>query len=317
MRLSRFARYSWIVLGYNVLVILWGALVRATGSGAGCGRHWPACNGEVLPRAESLETIIEFSHRLTSGVALLMVVALLIWAMRAYPAGHRVRTAAIASMIFMVIEALVGAGLVLAELVATNASVARAVVIAIHLINTFLLLGTLTLTAWWAAGGNPIRLRTAPLRLRWTLGAAFGGMLILGASGAITALGDTLLLSAGIRPEDSVLLATLIELRIAHPLLAFGVGALIWLAVHTAHTRVATGEGRRTGYALLGIYALQLLLGAVNVALKAPVPVQILHLLLSDLIWILLVVLAAQALVVPSAVASAPPVQQAIAHPGD
>ncbi len=46
-----FSRYAWGVLLWNVLVALWGAYVRATGSGAGCGSHWPTCNGEILPRA--------------------------------------------------------------------------------------------------------------------------------------------------------------------------------------------------------------------------------------------------------------------------
>ena len=71
----RLARSAWAVLAYNVVVILWGAIVRATGSGAGCGSHWPLCNGVVLPNAEKASTLIEFAHRATSGIALLLVVA--------------------------------------------------------------------------------------------------------------------------------------------------------------------------------------------------------------------------------------------------
>ena len=82
---SGFAAYAWAVLGFNLLVILWGAFVRATGSGAGCGSHWPLCNGEVLPRAPALATLIEFSHRLTSGVALLLVIGLVVGAWRGFP----------------------------------------------------------------------------------------------------------------------------------------------------------------------------------------------------------------------------------------
>ena len=81
--MSRFARYGWGVLAFNLLVILWGAYVRASGSGAGCGAHWPLCNGEVIPRAPSVATLIEYSHRLTSGLALLGVLALLAWTWRA------------------------------------------------------------------------------------------------------------------------------------------------------------------------------------------------------------------------------------------
>src|SRR5690606_29028870 len=158
-KLSRFAAFAWGVLAYNLLVVLWGAWVRVTGSGAGCGSHWPLCNGEVVPRSAGVETLVEFTHRLTSGVALLAVVALLLWAVRAYPAGHPVRRGARLSMGFMILEALVGGGLVLLELVADNASMARAYWMVAHLVNPFLLLGVLALTAWWAWGGAEVRLR--------------------------------------------------------------------------------------------------------------------------------------------------------------
>ena len=126
MHLTRFAKFAWFVLGLNLLVIVWGAFVRATGSGAGCGSNWPLCNGEVIPQAPAIETIIEFSHRISSGLALIAVVVLLAWAFRAYPRKHPVRLGALLSMILMILEALIGAGLVLLELVAYNVAVARA-----------------------------------------------------------------------------------------------------------------------------------------------------------------------------------------------
>ena len=128
LHLSRFTKYAWFVLIYNIFVILWGAYVRATGSGAGCGSHWPTCNGEIIPRADEVETLIEFTHRLTSGLAFLLVLGMLIWALRAYPKGHRVRKASGAAMIFIISESLVGAGLVLFEWVAGNISASRVIV---------------------------------------------------------------------------------------------------------------------------------------------------------------------------------------------
>src|ERR1051325_10627142 len=119
---SRFAAFSWGVLAYNLAVIVWGGYVRASGSGAGCGSHWPLCNGVVLPRAAAVETVIEFSHRLTSGIALLLVVWLLVKTWRALPAGHAARRGAAWSLAFMLSEAGLGAGLVLFQLVADNAS---------------------------------------------------------------------------------------------------------------------------------------------------------------------------------------------------
>ncbi len=317
MKLNGFARYAWGVLAYNLLVIMWGAFVRATGSGAGCGRHWPACNGDVIPRAESIETVIEFSHRVTSGLALLAVILLVVWAYRAYTPGSPVRRGALTAMVLMIVEALLGAGLVLFELTADNATVARAVAMALHLMNTFLLLGAITLTAWWASGGRDIRMRGLALRLRFALGAAFIGTMILGASGSVTALGDTLVLTAGLTPADAPLLTTLVELRIFHPVIGIIVGGLIWLAFQTARQGYESPGMRRTGYALMGVYLSQILLGGANVLLKAPVAIQMFHLLLADLIWILLVILAAQRLAVTSSESTQTTLSKAAMQAGD
>lgn len=294
---NRFANYTWGVLGLNILVILWGAFVRATGSGAGCGAHWPTCDGQVMPRPESTEMFVEFTHRLTSGVALLAVVGMLVWAWRAWPKGHPVRAGAVASMAFMILEALVGAVLVLFELVAYDTSLARPFVVAIHLINTFLLLAAITLTGWWASGGAAVRWRGQG-RLGWVLGTAAVGLLILGASGAVTALGDTLVLAAGLRPEDSPLVAQLVELRIYHPLIAFATGGLLWLVWRLVKSHNPSPLLNRTGLYLVVTFVVQLLLGGLNVVLKAPVWLQLVHLLVADIIWILFVLLAAQALAV-------------------
>jgi heme a synthase len=302
MQTRRFAAYAWGVLAYNVLVIVWGAFVRATGSGAGCGSHWPLCNGEVLLRAPAVETMIEFAHRATSGISLLLVVALVPLAWRAFGRGHRVRVMALVSVAFIVLEALLGAGLVLLEYVAHDVSVARAYWVAGHLINTFLLLAVLTLTAWWGGGAPALRLRGQPGLLIGSLAAAVVGMLILGASGGITALGDTLLLGAGITPEESSLVATLVDLRIYHPLLAFVVGALVLTAVLTARSLRPSPALYRLSWWLGGFYVLQLLVGAFNVVLKAPVAMQLIHLFISDMIWIGVVLVAANALAVTAPV---------------
>lgn len=299
---SRFATFAWGVLAYNLLVVLWGAYVRASGSGAGCGSHWPLCNGEVVPRAEQIETVVEFTHRLTSGLALLAVVTLLVWAVRAFPTGHRVRRGAKLSMGFMVLEALVGAGLVLLELVADDASTARAWWMIAHLVNTFLLIGALALTSWWASGGAEVRLaRQGGVGL--ALWAGVAGMLAVGASGAIAALGDTLFPSAslaeGLRQSFSADAHPLVQLRKLHPLLAVLLGAyLVGTARVVARLRPSRAAGRLAG-GLLALYGLQLVAGAVNVVLLAPVWMQLLHLLLADLVWISFVILAATALAAP------------------
>lgn len=298
MKLDKFAKYAWGNLVYNLAVILWGAYVRASGSGAGCGSHWPLCNGEVIPRSPQMETLIEFTHRITSGLALLLVIGLTIWAFRRYATGHPVRLGASLSMFFMITEALLGAGLVLFELVAYNTSTTRAVVGALHLINTFLLLGALALTAWWASGGQPVQLAGR----RGTQAAVAGAlvaMLLLGASGAVTALGDTLFpatsLVEGWQQKFSPTAHLLVRLRLFHPIIAVIVGAYIIIVMGIINARQPNALTRRLSRVFTILYCGQLAAGAVNVVLLAPIWLQLLHLFISDLLWIILVLFATSA----------------------
>ncbi len=294
MRERRFTRYAWGVLAFTLLVIMWGALVRATGSGAGCGRHWPLCDGQLIPSDGATDTFIEFGHRISSGLSLIAVIAMLVWAWQLFPAGHRVRKAAVWSTVFMLTEALLGAGLVLLELVAYNVSISRAYWMAAHLINNFLLITALLLTAWFAGGGARLRLRGQGNRL-WALAAAFIGLLVLGASGGVTALGDTLMLGGGISPDSSPIVAALRDLRIFHPAIALAVGVLVALAAWVAR-RHEDPRAQQVAVLTVSLYAVQLALGMLNIWLMAPVWVQILHLLLSLLIWMALTLLAAVSL---------------------
>lgn len=296
MKLNRIAKYAWFVLLFNLGVIMWGAYVRATGAGAGCGRHWPLCNGEVIPRSEQIETLVEFSHRLSSGMAFLLVLGLLIWTWRVYPKGHRVRSAAILSMVFMITEALVGAGLVLFELVAEDTSTARALSISVHLVNTFILLACITLTAWWASGGEAVQMNWSGA-VSWTLLVGLIGVLILGMSGALTALGDTLFpvssIEEGIRQDFSSTAHFLIRLRVLHPTIAV-ITAVYWIiAINWISSRVQRSNNRQIGWLVIAMLIAQLLAGLINVLLLAPVWMQMLHLLISDSIWIGLILYTA------------------------
>ena len=294
-RLHTVRRVAWGVLGYTVLVILWGGFVRASGSGAGCGDHWPFCHGEVIPSNPSLNTIVEFGHRVTSGLALPAVLLLTWLVFRTFERGSAVRKAAVASVVFMVLEAAIGAGLVLFEYVEYNPSIARAVWMAGHLTNTFLLLGALTLTAWWAEGGAvPRPHRTGFHGLVWL---SLLATLVLGAGGAVTALGDTLVLGGGLDPETNPVVATLIGARVFHPTMAFVVLAILGATV--VASREAGPHLVTKGMGVLGLFVMQMALGALNVWLEAPIWMQIVHLLVTDLIWIGLVVFASEALAAP------------------
>ena len=288
------SRVAWGVLGYTVLVVLWGAFVRASGSGAGCGAHWPLCNGEVVPTAPALSTIIEFGHRITSGLAGLAALALVVVVFRGTASGSPVRKAAVASAAFMLLEGALGAGLVLFEYVAYNPSIGRAIWMAAHLTNTFLLLGALTLTAWWSEG-----METPHLGLRaatgW-VGATLLSTLILGAGGAVTALGDTLVLGGGLDPATDPIVATLLGARVFHPTMAFLTLAVLGAAVLGTRVR---GRPKTLGMSIVGGFLVQMAIGATNVALLAPIWIQIIHLLMTDLIWIALVVWASETLAAP------------------
>lgn len=308
---TNFTRFAWLVLAFIIGVILWGAFVRATGSGAGCGSHWPLCNGVVIPREPQVETIIEFTHRITSAFSGVLVLAMLAWAFHLFPKGHLVRKAAAYSTLFIITEGLVGAGLVLFEWVADNESVARAISMAVHLVNTFLLLAAVALTAWWSGARGELKLR---LRGPGQTGRLIAGgiilLVILGASGAVTALGDTLFpagtLREGIAQDFEATAHFLVRLRIYHPIIAVITTIYLWLAAG-AIARERPGIGALFfANAIRVLVIVQLVAGVVNILLNVPVWMQLIHLLLADLMWIAVVLLGASALASP--VAAAKPV---------
>lgn len=294
-----FTRYAWGVVAANLFVILWGALVRATGSGAGCGRHWPLCNGEVLPPDPATATLIEFTHRVTSGAALLLVIGLFWWSRRAFPRGHRARIAAGWSLLFIVIEALIGAGLVLLELVGDDDSLGRAGYLAAHLLNTFLLLAALALTAYWSSSRSAAPPRAGGGSV-WLTGIGLVAILIVGMTGAVAALGDTLFpvrsLAEGLRADADPGAHILVRLRVLHPVLAILAGIYLSSMVWAVERRQASlGRPPGWGRAVTGLVMLQLGVGVLNLLMLAPTALQLAHLLVADGLWIATVIFAADA----------------------
>jgi len=301
MTKERFRTFTWATLGVTLAVILWGAYVRASGSGAGCGSHWPTCNGEIIPRSPGAATIVEFTHRITSGLSGVMVLIQVVWAFLVLPRRHPARAGAAVSLFLMLNEGAVGAALVLFEHVAGDKSIARAAWTSLHLTNTFLLVAAITATAYWASGGRAPRFarqgRAAGLLLVGAL-----ALLLTGVSGAVTALGDTLFtsptLARGIADDFSPTAHFLQQLRIIHPLLAMGT-ALFVLYARGPIAAERGDEAARWSRLLAGAVIGQLGLGMVNLALQAPIDLQIVHLLVADLVWVAFVLLGAAALGVP------------------
>lgn len=293
-----------LTLVFLLGVIAWGAYVRASGSGAGCGSHWPLCNGQVVPVLVQTKTWVEFTHRVTSGLSLVLCVALCWSAFREYAARSFTRKAAVGAVVFIFLEAFLGAGLVLLELVAENKSVMRTVSLGVHLVNTFILLAAVVVTVHWSGkerqGGLMLRsLRRN--RRHWYLAVgslvAVLGVLVLGASGAMTALGDTLFPHATSRVGyEAGVEHFLIRLRVYHPLFAvfyamYGVAFAFWVKKSFKEYFFST--------LFAGLLVAQLLLGVMNILWLVPTPLQLAHLLMADGVWVMLILMLSSLWVIP------------------
>lgn len=297
--------WAWAFALYLIGVIMFGAWVRITGSGAGCGSHWPTCDGEIIPTALDIKKKIEFTHRVTSGLCGIFGIALIVAAKRTFGVG-KVFWAAVVTMIFILIEGLIGAVIVRKELVAQDTSVARAIVISLHLVNTLILMAASSMTAWWSGRRRgPLLWSQAPW-FKWLLPVALGTLILTCMTGAITALGDTLFPTAAkldgslwthVKEEVSAGEHFLIRLRALHPVIAVLSAAALGVIANlvAGHERASQGA-RRWAKGLGALVALQVLFGVINVALAAPGWAQLTHLFLAQAIWIAAVVMGASIL---------------------
>jgi cytochrome c oxidase assembly protein subunit 15 len=281
--------YAATVLGFMVLVILWGAVVRATGSGAGCGDHWPLCNGQFFPSHPRLATVIEFAHRSMSGFLTMLIAVLIGWTFLRRPRGHRARRAAVWTGVLLVTEALLGAVLVKGGYVEANTSTARVAMQCIHFTNTMLLLAALTLTWWWVRDREGVASNPKLRPIAWLSLAA---TILTGATGSVAALADTLFpspsLHAALAQDFNTHAPLIVRMRWLHPAAAvLALGFAIWLSL---------GVGGRMGRWVLALIATQFVLGGLDVLLLAPIWMQMLHLLTADLYWIALVALSSAVL---------------------
>jgi len=261
---SAFVRFGRVVLGYNLFVILWGAWVRASGSGAGCGDHWPLCDGALIPATPALATLIELFHRATSGVAFFLVLAFFLYARRVFAARH-----------------------------GDNASLVRGATVGTHFVNTLLLLAALVAALSFAQDDRPLRRRGWD-RTRVLLWLGLLGWLALGATGAIGALSRTLYpsntLAEALAREFAPDAPLLLRLRSLHVIVAVGMGAyLSALTIYLARCSVTTS---RLAVIVTSLFFAQSALGMANVLVVVPTPaLQLSHLLLMDILWMAYVVI--------------------------
>ena len=296
-------RFAWGVLVYFIAVILWGTLVRATGAGAGCGNHWPLCNGTVMQHSASVNTLIEFVHRLTSGLSFFAVVGLAVWIFTGTVRGHLARAAAVASVVFTLIEATLGALLVKLGLTAQSQSPIRPTYLALHLANTLLLLAALTLTAHLLSRREGYLRGSVRLVAPFSAAVAVIAVMIVGVTGSLAALGDTLFpaSSLGLALAQDFLATSgwLVRWRWMHPTVAFLSSiVLIWLLIRAVRRKVLW-DNRSLSALILLLLAAVYVLGLLDVVLLAPLWVQVAHLLAADMLWAALVVLTARLTIQP------------------
>lgn len=298
-KLTPIARLAWLIVGLNLFVIVWGGFVSASGSGDGCGASWPLCHQLATAETRSWETFVEFFHRITSGLALIGIFYLAWRIFRHYPPGHIVRLGAAYAVIFIITESLLGAALVIFKWVDTNESLARAIVQPIHLVNTFLLMASLGVTAWWAMGNQPPRW-SRDRKLLLVLAGGLLGVVLVSGFGTIASLASTIFPSEsffeGVQKDFARNVHYLIRLRVWHPLIAAAVGGYLfylgrWLEQWWPDERLAALH-----QFVLMAFIVQFGMGALNAILLTPLWLQMLHLLGAHLLWLGMILLNVTAL---------------------
>lgn len=222
--------FSWFIVVYTVLVIIWGAWVRLSGSGDGCGDDWPRCNGAVIPAGAPVKTLIEYSHRLSTAVYGVLVLAQIVITRKLFATPHPARFWSWMTLLFTITEALIGRELVKAGLVNQSADVYRLLVMPLHLLNTSLLLLSTVMTAESIKHGNRERARLpSPSVIRGLLIGTCLALILT--SGAVAALGSHLdpstSLVSGFSKDVSPDSHVAVRLRLLHPLLALATAGMV------------------------------------------------------------------------------------------
>ncbi len=296
--IRRYRLFIWGIVAFTVLVILSGDLVQATESGAGCGEHWPRCQGSIIPSIGNAHTAVEFTHRIVTSILSVSFIVMVIGARKLYGRGHLVWRTALWSTGFLILEIFLGAALVLFGWVEADASWGRVVADGLHVINTFMLVGSVALVAHFAGGNSGFRINPTAKRDRYLL-AAVAILITIAVSGTLNSLADTLYFSDAVNVDETPIAALLVNIRGIHPALAIGGGTIIFYLVHRAAAH-ATGTTEKLALTIQGVIGLQFLVGIFNIVLLTPLETQIIHLTLADALWLLLLIFSAHTLATPT-----------------
>jgi heme A synthase len=275
--IRRYRRFIWGIVAFTVLVILSGDLVQATESGAGCGEHWPRCDGSLIPAIGDAHTAVEFTHRIVTTVLSISFIVMVVVARRLFGHGHRVWRAALWATGFLILEIFLGAALVLFGWVEADASWGR--------------------VAHFASGHSGFTVDPTAQRDRYIL-AAVAILILIAVSGTLNSLADTLYFTDAVNVDETPIAALLVNIRGIHPAIAIGGGAIIFYLVHRTAAG-ATATTQQLALAIQGVIGLQFLVGIFNIILLTPLETQIIHLTLADALWLLLLIFSAHTLAAP------------------
>jgi len=251
------------------LLIVLGAVVRITGSGMGCGDHWPLCHGHLFPPLNDIGTVIEWSHRLVAALVSVLVVGLAAYARWGSgipglaPGVSRVPRAPVVALGLLVLQIALGAITVKLELPPWT--------VILHLGTAMVLLATLLVAARDSVGAQ----HAAPLHLP-LLGLAFVTVLFgaltanLGAAAACTGFP---LCNGEIWPSAG----GLASIHWVHRLLAYALFAyVVWWAFRSR---------RRGAWGVVAVVFLQVVVGAATVLLGLPPGLQAAHVAVGAAVW--------------------------------
>lgn len=325
-RTDRFPIFAWVVLAFTILVIISGDIVQATESGAGCGETWPRCDGSLIPSISDMQTGIEFTHRMLTAVLGFGYIAIVLGAWRrrgwtsalsrmatirtlltpsgfadAYRRSSPLWRITVWAVVFFVVEVILGAMLVVFGWVEGDASIGRVLADGVHLVNTFVMVATLTLVAFHAGGGGALRFDGSRISNK-LLAAGAATITVIGITGAINSLADALELAEDVVVDETPIASILVAVRGIHPVVAIGGGIFVFLIARYL-AQGAAPSVRRLALAIQGIVWIQFIIGLLNIALLTPLETQVLHLLMAHTLWVIFVLLSARLTEVPAKVA--------------
>ncbi len=287
-----FHKLCWFLVVYTVLVIIWGAWVRISHSGDGCGNHWPLCEGAYIPDATDKKTWIEYFHRLSSGLYGLLVIAMTMISFRIFPRSSAARQVAVVTFFLMIIEALLGAALVLKGLVGENATFFRLSVMTLHQMNSLLLTGsTVILSLVTAPVNNPTHLQISWNQI-FKSGWNWIVFMIIPATGAWAALANTLFPSAslqeGFEKDFSPETPWILRLRVVHPFIAVALSSYLIIKFYKK-SEFTKGELSKASFFVVLTLSVALIFGILTLLFLSPVWMKLVHLTIAQLVWISLV----------------------------